>query len=50
VRIERAILFLRGHKVMLDSDLAELYGSRPRFSTARSSETWNDFLPISCSN
>ncbi|HOX47123.1 MAG TPA: ORF6N domain-containing protein [Myxococcota bacterium] len=25
-RIERAILFLRGHKVMLDSDLAELYG------------------------
>ena len=25
-RIERSILFLRGHKVMLDSDLAELYG------------------------
>jgi hypothetical protein len=25
-RIEWAILFLRGHKVMLDSDLAELYG------------------------
>ena len=25
-RIERAILVLRGHKVMLDSDLAELYG------------------------
>ena len=24
-RIERAILVLRGHKVMLDSDLAELY-------------------------
>jgi hypothetical protein len=25
-RIERAILFIRGHKVMLDRDLAELYG------------------------
>lgn len=25
-RIEKAILFIRGHKVMLDADLAELYG------------------------
>ena len=25
-RIESVILFLRGHKVMLDSDLAKLYG------------------------
>ena len=25
-RIERSILFIRGHKVMLDSDLAVLYG------------------------
>lgn len=25
-RIERAILFIRGEKVMLDSDLAEIYG------------------------
>jgi hypothetical protein len=25
-RIERSILFIRGHKVMLDRDLAELYG------------------------
>ena len=25
-RIERAILLIRGHKVMLDSDLAALYG------------------------
>jgi hypothetical protein len=24
-RIERAILFIRGHKVMLDRDLAKLY-------------------------
>ncbi|MGH8650115.1 MAG: ORF6N domain-containing protein, partial [Burkholderiales bacterium] len=29
-RIERAILFLRGHKVMLDSDLAALYGVQTR--------------------
>ena len=25
-RIERSILLIRGHKVILDSDLAELYG------------------------
>ena len=25
-KIERAILFIRGQKVMLDSDLAEIYG------------------------
>ncbi len=25
-RVERRILLIRGHKVMLDSDLAELYG------------------------
>jgi phage regulator Rha-like protein len=29
-RIERAILFLRGHKAMLDSDLAVLYGVETR--------------------
>ena len=29
-RIERAILFLRGRKVMLDSDLAALYGVETR--------------------
>ena len=29
-RIERAILVLRGHKVMLDSDLAALYGVRTK--------------------
>jgi len=28
-RIERAILFIRGHKVMLDRDLAALDGVRP---------------------
>ena len=29
-RIERAILLVRGHKVMLDSDLASLYGVETR--------------------
>ncbi|MEK6726032.1 MAG: ORF6N domain-containing protein [Deltaproteobacteria bacterium] len=29
-RIERSILLLRGQKVMLSSDLAELYGVEPR--------------------
>ena len=29
-RIERAILFLRRHKIMLDSDLAALYGVETR--------------------
>lgn len=29
-RIERAILFIRGHKVMLDRDLADLYGVETR--------------------
>ena len=29
-RIERAILLIRAQKVMLDADLAELYGVEPR--------------------
>lgn len=29
-RIEKRIIFLRGHKVMLSTDLAELYGVEPR--------------------
>ena len=29
-RVERAILLLRGQKVLLSSTLAELYGVRPR--------------------
>src|SRR3990172_9686373 len=29
-RIERLILLIRGHKVMLDADLAELYGVETR--------------------
>jgi len=29
-RIEKAILLVRGHKVMLDADLAELYGVKTK--------------------
>ena len=29
-RVERAILVLRGHKVLLDEDLAALYGVEPK--------------------
>jgi hypothetical protein len=29
-RIEKRILFLRGHRVMLSTDLAEMYGVEPR--------------------
>jgi len=32
-KIERSILLVRGHKVMLDSDLAELYRVEPRVLT-----------------
>ena len=32
-RIERSILLIRGHKVMIDSDLAELYGIETRVLT-----------------
>ena len=28
-QIERSILFIRGHRVMLDKDLAVLYGVKP---------------------
>ena len=30
-RIEKSILLIRGHKVMLDSDLAELYGVENKY-------------------
>jgi ORF6N domain len=29
-RIEKAIFLIRGHKVMLDADLAELYGVKTK--------------------
>jgi len=34
-RIERAILSIRGEKVMLDSDLAELYGWKRKLESGR---------------
>ncbi len=43
-RIERAILLIRGQKVMLDGDLAQLYGG----STSRSSATETVSPRISC--
>jgi hypothetical protein len=44
-RIERAILLIRDHKVMLDRDLAELYGVKPialRQQVHRNSERFPD--------
>ena len=47
-RIEQSILLLRGHRVLLDSTLAGLYGVRPRFSFRLLNETGNGSLRISC--
>lgn len=44
-RIEPCILLVRGQRVMLDADLAGLYGT-----TKPSGETRNDFLAIFASN
>lgn len=33
ISIERKIVFIRGHKVMLSTDLAELYGVEPKVLT-----------------
>ena len=43
-RIERAILSIRGEKVMLDSDLAELYGVETPSSESGSQ---TKYLPFS---
>jgi hypothetical protein len=49
--IERRILLLRRHKVMLDSHLAELYEVETHaFWFKRSSATRAGFRRISCSN
>ncbi len=40
LRIERSIRLIRGDKVILDEDLAELYGVETKISTG--------FLPTSC--
>ena len=47
-RIERTILLIRGHKVMLDSDLARLYQVTAKGSTSKFAGTPSAFLPISC--
>jgi hypothetical protein len=47
-RLEKAIFLIRGEKVMLDRDLAELYGVETRMLNQASDVIWNDFHPISC--
>ncbi len=42
-RIERTILFIRGEKVMLDSDLAELYGVETKLLNRAVSRNRNRF-------
>jgi len=49
--IERKIYLIRGHKVMLSSDLAELYGVEPRAlvqAVKRNTERFPDdfYVPI----
>ncbi|MBI2002303.1 MAG: ORF6N domain-containing protein [candidate division NC10 bacterium] len=47
-RIERAILALRGHKIMLDADLASMYGVETKVlvrAVKRNKERFpNDFM------
>lgn len=42
-RIERAILLIRGQKVMLDRDLAELYGVETRVLNQAVRRNWGRF-------
>lgn len=48
--VEQRIFLIRGHKVMLSVDLAELYGVEPRASYRPSSVTGNGFPKMSCSS
>src|ERR1700722_20317853 len=48
--ITRVILVLRGHKVLLDTELATLYGSPLSASMSRFAATTSASLRISCSN
>jgi hypothetical protein len=48
--IERDIVVIRGHRVMLSPDLAALYGLSRGSWFRRSSETLSGFPLISCSN
>jgi len=49
-RIQQSILLLRKERVMLDSDLAELYGVETKALTERSEEIWIVSLTILCSS
>jgi len=47
-RIESLILLIRGHKVMLDSDLAELYGVTTKRLNEQVKRNQDDSPAISC--
>jgi hypothetical protein len=47
-RLEKAISLIRGEKVMLDRDSADLYGVETRAFNKASGVIGNDFHPISC--
>ncbi len=49
-QIEQSILLLRGQKVMLDTDLAELYGVETKVLIQASSAIPSGFLRILFSN
>ena len=49
-RIEKSIYLIRGEKVMLDRDLALLYGVETRCLIAPLREISSDFRRISCFN
>jgi hypothetical protein len=49
-RIEKSILLIRGQKVMLDRDLASLYGVPTKRLMSRFREIVADSLRTSCSN
>ena len=47
-KIEKAIYFIRGEKVMLDRNLAHLYEVALKLSTGRSRGIYSDFRWILC--
>ena len=49
-RIGNSIYLLRGEKVMLDRDLAGLYGVKTKVLNRAVREIYSDFLRISCFN
>jgi len=49
-QIEKSILLLRGQKVMLDTDLANLYGVDAKQQKDRSGEIETGFRRILCLN